>query len=67
MTDPEQQHVAMSVRSLRASVDDLVTLVEHISASDHTELEMLRFDLEQLLLKVRFPILQREADANANA
>ena len=61
MSDHEpEHHVAMSVRSIRAGIDDLGQLVEHISDYDQAELELARFDLEQLLMKIRFPMLAAE-------
>jgi hypothetical protein len=52
-----EHRVAMSLRSIRAGIEDLADVARHISESDQAELAMARFELEQLLELV----LQREA------
>ena len=56
------QSVAMSVKAIRDGIDDLNKLNAVMSDQDTAELDLARFDLEQLLMKVRFPILQQAAD-----
>lgn len=61
MDDINIHSVAMNVRAIRNGLDDLNKLITAISDHDAAELDLARFDLEQLLMKLRFPILQREA------
>ena len=57
--------VGMTIHALRNAIDSLGSAIPHLSEQDVADIHTARFDIEQLLMKIQYPVLRdgRQLDA----
>ena len=50
--------VGMTIHALRNAIDSLSAAIPHLSEQDVADIHTARFDIEQLLLQIQYPILR---------